>query len=69
MGKHGLFKPKSFEEGQHAVVGNCNGYSMDDRFKLETPLFAKAILRQADGLGNPIILDYGCGVGRLARKS
>ena len=68
MSRHGLFKPKSFEEGAHAVVGSCNGYSMEDRFRLETPLFAKAILRQADGLGNPIILDYGCGVGRLAKE-
>lgn len=64
--EHRLFKPQSLEEGKHAVVGDCNGYSMEDRYRLETPLFAKAILRQKDLVYK--ILDYGCGVGRLAKE-
>ena len=69
--RHNLFKPKNFEEGRHEVVGDCNGFTMQERWEKETPAFAKAIVRNIPpGLGgedlNPWILDYGCGVGRLA---
>lgn len=68
--EHNLFKPKSFEEGRHGVVGDCNGISMEERWKIETPLFAKAIVKNIskrnDG-GWALVLDYGCGVGRLAK--
>jgi ADP-heptose:LPS heptosyltransferase/SAM-dependent methyltransferase len=62
---HGLFKPKSFDEGKHAVVGDCNGFTMQERWQLETPLFSKAILKYAKS--HVWILDYGCGVGRMAK--
>jgi len=63
---HKLFKPKTFEEGRHAVVGDCNGISMQERWKVETPLFAEHILSYAKPKAK--ILDYGCGVGRLAKE-
>lgn len=63
---HNLFKPRDLEEGKHAVVGECNGILMADRWKIETPLFAKEILKHAPQ--NALILDYGCGVGRLAKE-
>lgn len=63
---HNLFKPGSFEEGKHAVVGSCNGFLMDERYALETPAFADQILSFAKGFDT--ILDYGCGVGRLMKE-
>jgi len=64
--EHNLFKPKSLQEGKHAVVGDCNGFTMQQRWEAETPAFAEKILgfakREAE------ILDYGCGVGRLAKE-
>ena len=65
--EHNLFKPKSFEESKHAVVGDCNGVPTQQRWKEETPLFAQAIssyLKQ----GDVSVLDYGCGSGRLAKE-
>lgn len=63
---HNLFKPKNFEEGKHAVVGDCNGFTMQERWEKETPLFAKEIVKAlSDGTR---VLDYGCGVGRLAKE-
>ena len=63
--EHNLFKPSGFEEGKHSVVGDCNGFTMQQRWDAETPVFADAILSQLkDGIH---ILDYGCGVGRLAK--
>ncbi len=61
------FEIKSFEEGVHSVVGMCNGYSAEVRFKEETPIFAQAILSHVDA-EDKVILDYGCGVGRIAKE-
>jgi ADP-heptose:LPS heptosyltransferase/SAM-dependent methyltransferase len=66
MPEHNLFKPKDFEEGKHAVVGDCNGFTMQQRWDAETPLFAREILSLLPNGAN--ILDYGCGVGRLAKE-
>ena len=69
MTEHNLFKPKNLEEGKNAVVGNCNGFTMQQRWEAETPAFAKKILehlklKRKEGY----IIDYGCGVGRLAKE-
>ncbi len=63
---HNLFKPDNLEQGRHEVVGDCNGFTMQQRWEAETPAFAEAILRFARREGE--ILDYGCGVGRLAKE-
>jgi SAM-dependent methyltransferase len=63
---HSLFKPKSIEEGKHNVVGDCNGFSMEDRWEVETPLFVEEIVKYAPK--HATILDYGCGVGRLSKE-
>lgn len=65
--KHYSFRPQTFEQGVDSVTGDCNGYSKEYRFQYETPLFAAAILRQLKP-GQVTILDYGCGVGRLAKE-
>lgn len=64
---HPLFKERSFREACQSVVGPCNGYTYQQRWEQETPDFARAILKHAHG-DAPRILDYGCGVGRLANE-
>src|SRR3990167_6647964 len=61
------FKANGFEEGKHSVVGDCNGFTMQERWNTETPAFADAILRRLK-TKDTIIVDYGCGVGRLAKE-
>ena len=29
--EHNLFKPQDFNQGKHAVVGDCNGIPMEER--------------------------------------
>ena len=66
---HNLFKPGTIEQAKDMVVGNCNGFSMDERWRVETPLFAKAINEQLKYHSSITqILDYGCGVGRLSKE-
>jgi SAM-dependent methyltransferase len=62
-----MFAPRTLKEGIESVVGCCNGLSGTDRMRLETPLFANAILRSLPP-GAKEILDYGCGFGRLAKE-
>lgn len=66
--KHNLFKPKTLEEAKHSVVGNCNGFTMQERWEKETPEFARAILQYSRNTPGFTILDYGCGVGRLSKE-
>jgi SAM-dependent methyltransferase/ADP-heptose:LPS heptosyltransferase len=65
-GEHRLFKPRSLQEGIEGVVGECNGVPAAERWEKETPVFAREIARLAPA-DRPTILDYGCGVGRLAK--
>lgn len=61
------FEVGNFEDGIHSVVGDCNGYSAQERFDLETPIFGKAINSHITK-DDKVILDYGCGIGRLAKQ-
>lgn len=64
---HPLFKERSFRDACQSVVGPCNGFSYQERWEQETPDFVRAILKHTSA-ESPRILDYGCGVGRLARE-
>ena len=66
--EHDLFRAKSLEEGIHNTVGDCNGIPARERWEKETPVFAKAILERAESKAGFTILDYGTGVGRLAKE-
>lgn len=61
-----MFNPQNFEDGKHQVVGQCNDIPMEERWKAETPIFADIILKEIAGANT--VLDYGCGIGRLAKE-
>lgn len=65
---HDLFKAQSLEEGIHNTVGDCNGIPAHERWEKETPIFAREILKFAKNEPGFTILDYGTGVGRLAKE-
>ena len=61
-----MFNPNNLDEGKGMVVGDCNDIPTEKRWKVETPIFKEIIFKQ---MGNAkVIVDYGCGVGRLARE-
>lgn len=62
-----MFQPKDFKDGQHQVVGNCNGIPMEERWKEETPIFRDIVLNALPENAK-VILDYGVGVGRIAKE-
>ncbi len=61
-----IFTPTSFETMVRLVVGDCNGVGAFERWEKETPLFARQIATHIDD-SIKVVLDYGCGVGRLAK--
>jgi len=65
--KHPLFKERSFAEASKSVIDVCNNIPFSERWEKETPPFATAILRHFEHKEG-IILDYGTGVGRLAKE-
>lgn len=65
--QHSMFQSRTFAEGQYSVVGDCNGYTMQQRWDEETPVFARAIARHMPA-DCATALDYGCGVGRIAKE-
>lgn len=64
---HALFRERSFQDACGSVVGDCNGFTAQERWEKETPDFTRAILKQTSA-EHPRILDYGVGVGRLAKE-
>lgn len=60
------FKVRNIKEAIYSVVSPCNGWGVLDRFSKETPRFIEAISKH---LPSPdcTVLDYGCGMGRLAK--
>jgi len=61
------FNPQNFRQGQEQVIGSCNGYSLDERWQQETPIFRDIILNNLPE-NTKTVLDYGCGVGRIAKE-
>lgn len=61
------FKAGNLQSGKESVVGSCNGHPCGERWEIETPIFARAILAHLPK-DACTILDFGCGVGRLAKE-
>lgn len=62
-----LFRPKNFNEARDMVVGPCNDYTMEERWELETPLFADVLTKYIHFTNATSVVDYGCGCGRVAK--
>lgn len=58
---------KSFDEARNLSVGPCNGLTLEERWQKETAGFVDAILRNLKPDAKRV-LDYGCGVGRIAKE-
>ncbi len=64
--QHPLFKERAFDAARRSVIDLCNNIPFETRWEQETPVFAQAILRHVMP-EDKRLLDYGTGVGRLAK--
>lgn len=69
-----MFDPKDMNAAKGWVTGNCNGLDTETRWQKETPVLAQEIIRKLEKLGpyldeeGALVLDFGCGPGRVAKQ-
>jgi len=64
--EHRFFKPRTLEDAKGWILSSHENASTEERWETETPIFSQHILKYAKD--NFRILDYGCGIGRLAKE-
>ena len=64
-------RPEIFEVGSieqaRSIILTPDGASTDQRWAAETPWLVEHFGRQLSPRPDTVLLDYGCGIGRLAR--
>ena len=62
-----VFNPKSLEEARRIILTPEPTVSTDERWETETPYLADALASHLGLRDGDLVLDYGCGIGRLSR--
>ena len=63
-----LYDVASLEEAKQVIVTDDGGTTTGERWEKETPYVAEEIIRHL-GIGpETTVLDYGCGIGRIAKE-
>jgi hypothetical protein len=69
----GTFEPRVFDVGNIAqakrIILTPEGSTTDERWAKETPYLADLIVQHLTLRPDSVLLDYGCGIGRLAKGS
>ncbi len=63
-----VFSVDSIEEAKGVILLNEGGQSTEDRWARETPYQAGDIIDCLELNESSLVLDYGCGIGRLAKE-
>src|SRR6266404_326612 len=61
-----VFEVQSIEQAK-AIILTPGGSSTDERWERETPVLAEQLTRELGIDPTHFVLDYGCGIGRLAK--
>ncbi len=61
------FRPATLSQARELVLP-AGESSTDFRWEKETPVLAEMILRELEVRHGDLMLDYGCGIGRLAKE-
>jgi SAM-dependent methyltransferase len=62
-----VFSPRSVEEAKRIILTPEPGISTGERWEKETPYIADELVAALKPAAESTILDYGCGIGRLAK--
>lgn len=63
-----IFEVQNFEQAKQIILTSEKGITSAERWEKETPLIAAQINDLFKPGENDILLDYGCGIGRLAKS-
>lgn len=71
-GQEAVYYPQVFNvhslEYAKSIILRQTGCSVDDRWARETPYLVDKIIEQYDLRPESVVLDYGCGIGRVAKE-
>src|SRR5215469_16850292 len=63
-----IFDAATLDEAQRIILTPENGRTTHERWNRETPYLASLIAEQLNVTDSSLVLDYGCGVGRIAKE-
>lgn len=63
-----VFEVNNFEEAKQIILTSEKGITSAERWGKETPFITEQITALSRPSENHILLDYGCGIGRLAKS-
>jgi len=66
--KSDFYEVSNLEEAMKKILTPEGGLSPSERWEIETPIIAELLTKRLDLAPNKNIIDYGCGVGRLAKE-
>lgn len=64
----GVFDVVSMAEARTIILTPEEGLSTDRRWEVETPYLGELLIGELELTPKSLVLDYGCGVGRLAKE-
>lgn len=63
----GIFETADLASAQAIILTPEPGTTTEERWRLETPYLADQMVMRLDLNQNSLVLDYGCGIGRLSK--
>jgi SAM-dependent methyltransferase len=63
-----VFEVKSIDQARRIIVTEEAGLGADERWAVETPYVADLIHETINVRSSSVLVDYGCGIGRVARE-
>ena len=63
----GIFESPDIEAAKAIILTPEPGTSTEERWRIETPYLAQQMAGRLDLNANSLVLDYGCGIGRLSK--
>ena len=63
----GIFESPDLAAAQAIILTPEPGTTTEERWRLETPYLAEQMAQRLDLNANSLVLDYGCGIGRLSK--
>lgn len=64
---HDFFETNSLDGAKNLILTSNHSMTTEQRWETETPLVGDAIIRELQLSQASVVLDYGCGIGRLAK--
>jgi len=63
-----IFDVKNLDQAKQIILTQESGFTTEQRWQIETPYLEDLILSNTDLDGESLVLDFGCGVGRVSKE-